>query len=329
MKLITGSAKKDFERWYKSFHRHMTHQDFEKNTYLVYNRILLAFGKFISEHEDVEIITDIKRDIILSFLEDLEFEYSKRSKGKRQKFAPKTKGLYIAILKAFTGYIDDHCDPDDNGVIHTFEPEFKRLAPKNINKKKKIKYLNDDEIMNTIDYLDRKIEERGSHYDFIHSLAIKIMIYAGTRITETLQLRLGDIIESDITNVHGVRDFYEIQLFDTKSGEEQFTLIKKSNIEKELEYFRSIIGEDDYIFKGIGAEERIDRSNFYKSVKKVFESAGVKRQGLHIFRHTAAISVYRKTKDILMAKELLRHSSLNTTMVYVTVVKRDLADGLR
>ena len=327
MVLQTGTISKDFQRWYKSYLRYMNHQEHKENTFLVYVRILDEFGKFLKKDKEVKVLKDIKKDTFLSFIEELEEKHLEKSK-ENKRYAAKTKGLYIAILKSFFEYINNNCDPDEKGIVYSFEREFKGLAPKKVNKKKKVKYLNDDEIVNIIDYVNLSIEE-GTHYDYIHSLAIKLMIFAGLRVTEMLNLLLKEIYISDIVNDKGEKDFYEIWLGETKSGEEQISLIKKEYIEKELGYFANIIGQDEFIFKGLGAEHRIDRSNMYKTVRKVYEKAGIKRKGLHILRHTAAVTLHRKTGDIVNVKELLRHSSLDTTMIYVKVEKRDLARGLR
>jgi len=327
MILQTGTISKDFQRWYKSYIRYMNHQETKKNTFLVYERILEDFGKFLKKSEDVKVIKDVKQDTILSFLEELEERHLEKKKGNKR-YSAKTKGLYVAILKSFFEHIGNKCDPDEHGVVYSFEREFKGLAPKKLNKKRKIKYLNDDEIMNIIDYVNLSMEE-GTHYDYIHSLAIKLMIFAGLRVTEMLNLLLKEVYTSNITNSKGEKDFYEIYLGETKSGEDQISLIKKEYIEKEIAYFSSVAGEDDYIFKGLGAEQRIDRSNMYKMTRKVYEKAGIKRKGLHILRHTAAVTLHRKTSNIVIVKELLRHSSLDTTMIYVKVEQRDLANGLR
>jgi len=57
--------------------------------------------------------------------------------------------------------------------------------------------------------------------------------------------------------------------------------------------------------------------------------AGITKQGLHIFRHTCAMQLYRKSKDILVTKEKLRHSDIKTTMIYAHAERSDVAEAMR
>jgi integrase len=46
-------------------------------------------------------------------------------------------------------------------------------------------------------------------------------------------------------------------------------------------------------------------------------------------RHTAADELYRETKDIVLAQQLLRHKSIETTRRYLHPSDADLRAGLR
>jgi site-specific recombinase XerD len=50
---------------------------------------------------------------------------------------------------------------------------------------------------------------------------------------------------------------------------------------------------------------------------------------LHELRHTAADELYRETKDIVIAQQLLRHKSIETTRRYLHPSDADLRAGLR
>lgn len=329
MTLITGNAIEDIERWEKPYKSQMVVQHAKENTLTVYGRVLRKFKEFIDGHDSVAIITDIKKPIILEFIQHLEKTHREKYPD-RKGFSSKTKSLYITVLKTFFDFISNTCDPDrDTGLVYSFNREFDKIFPKDANKKKKPKHLTDKEYENLMDYLSRRMEDNPSHYDYIHSLGIKLMIHAGLRITEMLNLTLDDFMESTQTNEKGERDFYEIFLSETKSGQEQEAMILKEAIQSELDYFESIIGMEDYIFKGLGSSQRIDRSNFYRTIKKIYEKAGIRRKGLHILRHTSAMRFQEKTDNVLLTQMHLRHAGVATTMVYVGVGKKELAMGLR
>ncbi|HIP44265.1 MAG TPA: hypothetical protein EYG93_02875 [Sulfurospirillum arcachonense] len=61
----------------------------------------------------------------------------------------------------------------------------------------------------------------------------------------------------------------------------------------------------------------------------LMNKAGITKQGLHIFRHTCAMQLYRKSKDILVTKEKLRHSDIKTTMIYAHAERSDVAEAMR
>jgi len=314
MLLDSGNVLNDFDRWVISFNRNARHREIAKSSLKIYNRIIEKLREFIT-NKDIKSLKDINQDFILEFLEYLE------DNSKVSKFATKTKILYISILRSFFMYISNN-----NSEFYTYEKEFKGIVPKNKNKSKKVKYLSDSNVEKLLKYLEDNLSEN-RHYSYIHSLGIKLMLYAGLRISEVLNLRLDDIYISDLKNENGERDFYEIYLRDTKSKEEQIALIKISYIKKELEYFTKL--NRKYIFQGKNSTKIINRSNFYISVGKILKKLNINQKGLHLFRHTCAMGLYRKTGNILVVKEALRHSNIKTTMIYAKAEKSDIAKAMR
>ncbi|MBA1420716.1 MAG: tyrosine-type recombinase/integrase [Epsilonproteobacteria bacterium] len=98
---------------------------------------------------------------------------------------------------------------------------------------------------------------------------------------------------------------------------------------EELTYFRKLYVKDDYIFQSKTKKTLIHRSNFYISVNKIMQHIGLDKKGLHLFRHTCAMQLYRKSKDILVTKEKLRHADIKTTMIYAHAEKSDVAKAMR
>jgi len=317
MRLQLGNIQSDYQRWLKSYMRHLKYKDVSKNTLDVYTRILHKLQLFIDEQNLAKMMQDMNKEFFLDFIEHSE------ENSKNGHFSKKTKQLYVSVLKSFFVYISDN-----NDEFYTYENEFK-IAPKGVNKGKKVKYLTDNEVYRVIDYIDDMRLNRGTYYDHIYALGIKLMLFGGLRISEVLSLKLSDITISDLTDGQGNRDIYEIHLQETKSGEEQTALIKIEDIEEELDYFRDRLDDDSYIFISKTKNTLIHRSNFYVSVKTIMQKAGLNKKGLHIYRHTCAMQLYRKSKDILVTKEKLRHSDIKTTMIYAQAEKSDVANAMR
>ena len=317
MKLEIGLIESDYARWLKSYMRHLKYKEVSKNTLLVYTRVLNHLRDYLSIQDTVEKLSDIDKEFFLDFLEYRE-EHSKNGY-----FSKKTKQLYISILKSFFVYISDN-----NDGFYTFENEFK-ISIKGANRAKKIKYLTDEEAQKIANYIEERTQNRGTRYDYIYALGIKLMLFGGLRISEVLGLRLKDITISDLVDEKGERDIYEIHLKETKSGEEQTALIKITDIVNELDYFGELLSSSDYIFINPKKKTLIHRSNYYIGVKNIMTKAGVDKKGRHIYKHTCAMQLYRKSRDILVTKEKLRHSDIKTTMIYAKAEKNDVARAMR
>ncbi len=317
MRLQLGNIESDYKRWLKSYMRHLKYKDASKNTLDVYARILHKLLGFIEDQSLALILQDMDKEFFLDFI-----EYSEEH-SKNHHFSKKTKQLYVSVLKSFFTYVSDN-----NDELYTFENEFK-ISLKNNKKLTKVKYLTDEEVTNIIEHLEDLKLNRGSYYDYIYALGIKLMLYGGLRISEVLNLKLNDFAISDLRDEEGNKDIYEIHLQDTKSGEEQTALIKIKDIKEELDYFKSLLIINDSIFKSKTKHTLIHRSNFYVSVKTIMQKAGIVKKGLHIYRHTCAMQLYRKSKDILVTKEKLRHSDIKTTMIYAHAEKSDVANAMR
>jgi len=317
MQLELGNIKSDYKRWLKSYLRHLKYKDSSKNTLEVYTRILHKLSEFIDTQTLVHCLKELNKEFFMDFI-----EYSAEHSSKGH-FSKKTKQLYLSILKSFFTYISDN-----NDEFYTFENEFK-ISIKSTKKTKKVKYLTDTEVTTIIEHLDDMRYNRGSYYDYIYSLGIKCMLYGGLRISEVLHLKLNDFALSDLLNNKGEHDIYEIRLNETKSGEEQTALIKVIDIAEELTYFRKLYDKNDYIFQSKTKKTLIHRSNFYVGVKSIMQKLGLDKKGLHLFRHTCAMQLYRKSKDILVTKEKLRHADIKTTMIYAHAEKSDVAEAMR
>ncbi len=318
MVLERGTLIGDYKRWLKSYLRNAKHREISENSMLIYHRVLNGLENYLEEQEEINKLREIDKEVILSFMETFE------ENSKHGKFSTKTKVLYIAVLKSFFIYISDN-----NDEFYTYEREFKGIIPKKGVKGKKVSYLSDEEVDKILEYLDSNLKNKKRHYDYIYSLGIKLMLFSGLRISEVLSLQMNNITISDIVDEHGNRDFYEIHLEDTKAKEEQTALIKIEHIELEMAYFRALWGRAEAIFRGKKSQNSINRSNFYISVNKIMEKLQIRGRGLHIFRHTCAMQLFRKTGNLLVLKETLRHSDIKTTMIYAHAEKRDIAKAMR
>jgi len=319
MKLQEKGVVADLHRWVKHFNKyHIEKEGSAKNTRDTYTRAIRYFLNYVELHSlKIKEMKNINRETFISFLYELEKEYGRE-------YSPKTKKLYITILKTLFDHISISVSADENGEYYTYEKEFIGVAPKKANRREKIKHLKKWEQKEVVNYVEGKLKDTNSHYANIHSLGIKLMMFGGMRISEMLNLKLINFQKYDKD-----KNFIEVQLNETKSGIEQSVFIKKKDIKKELNYFRKKIKNTDFVFKGIGARGKMDRSNFAKTINNIYRKAGINRSGLHILRHTSAMNLQEKSHDVSIVKEHLRHASITTTMIYVSEQKDSLLKALR
>lgn len=62
--------------------------------------------------------------------------------------------------------------------------------------------------------------------------------------------------------------------------------------------------------------------------KYLFLEAGIPLRRNHDFRHTAAVMLFRKTRNVFAVQEMLGHTNLETSCVYMRHVERPTASAL-
>ena len=70
---------------------------------------------------------------------------------------------------------------------------------------------------------------------------------------------------------------------------------------------------------------RLDRCSISRMVKGHFRAAGIgdERHTAHSLRHTAGTTAYRQTRNVAATKQYMRHTNINTTMIYIHDVERE------
>ncbi|CAA6807308.1 MAG: Unknown protein [uncultured Sulfurovum sp.] len=319
MKICTKKPLYDIQKWAKKWFR--TNEELADNTTEVYQRVIYLFIEYISIQVDNKALSSIKNineDFILDFIEWLE----DNSEDVVQ-FSSSTKILYLVILKSLFRYIEKRAEHEGDGTIFTWDKEFEDILKikKNRRGSSKLKYLDDSDIVNLLDYLSQMLEpENAKYYNYIYSFAIKMMMYGGFRVSELLNIRLKDIVFKGET--------FEVELTETKSNIVQYVPVREKYVLKELNYIRGHKLPNQFIFSSLTGTSRMNRSNLYRKVNSILKAAGVDKKGLHILRHTSAMLLLEKNGDVSLVKQLLRHADISTTMIYVNRSTKQLGEKI-
>ena len=126
----------------------------------------------------------------------------------------------------------------------------------------------------------------------------------GIRISELEYFTVEDVKKGEI-EVHCKNKIREI-------------LLPESLQIKLLDYAKEQNLESGMIFR-TAAGKKLNRSNIWKKLKHLSLKAGVLPEKVfpHSFRKLFARTVYQEEKDIALLADLLGHSSLNTTRIYI------------
>lgn len=137
---------------------------------------------------------------------------------------------------------------------------------------------------------------------------IEVFYSSGVRLEECSNLKLTDI-DSKNGCLHVVQG---------KGRKDRNTLLSPRCLETLRAYYRHHRPQV-YLFEGQRASERMHPRSIQHAVEQCYKQAGMEKKGYsaHTLRHSFATHLLDAGVDIHTIKELLGHSTLATTMVYL------------
>jgi len=175
---------------------------------------------------------------------------------------------------------------------------------KNIIKKQKNKSSHEIEILSKKEI--QKLLQVAENHPRDYAM-IKLMLNTGIRRSEVVNLTPQNFIR--------IEDEWYLQITQdeskgTSTRDIWISPCLKDTIDKVIHH------QDERIFK-------MTPDNVYKTIKKYIKKAGIEKNiSPHILRHTAISHVLMNGADIVAAKEMAGHKSLNTTMRYVHFINK-------
>jgi integrase len=139
------------------------------------------------------------------------------------------------------------------------------------------------------------------------SLLIELALKCGGRACELIPT-----YDSQGKNLTGIRkadlnpSFKTVHIRALKGSSNRDVGLSQDLFTRLVRYAADVEGE--YLFP-VSYPRLVQIWNEYRTVKKTF----------HCLRHTFAITLYRKTKDVLLLKRAMGHKSINSTMVYTNI----------
>ncbi len=193
-----------------------------------------------------------------------------------------------------------------------------------------IKYFNKSQIRLIRRTVRDKAEldmARGKITSIREWLVIDILTSTGVRVSETANLRCGDLkigyAQSEIFIRNG-------------KGSKSRTIQIPESLKKHLNRFlkwkatqNESVESDAYIF--LGQRGPWTSQAIQQIVKKYLKLLDLYESGksVHALRHSYAVELYRREKDLRAVQKQLGHSSIQTTQIYADVTKEDIQGQIK
>ena len=295
--MINDSFAQEIGRFFQYFVNELKLTNKSKYTIISYNTTIKSFIEFIRQYEKELSFNNFKKIDIMNFL-----EYKNMVLEKQSELEMSSKKLYITHLKTFFTFINENLDTDIKlSTIFKINIKIPKRTPKGV-ENKDVKLL--EEYIRNLK-LDNFLNIRAS-------LILKILLYSGARRGELEALRTDNFIEDN--------ELYVIHTIG-KGDKERTLYMPKEYIEKELLYYK--INNIKFI-ASTKSTKIMDGSQIYRFLNNTYKKIGIKYSGAHILRHTFAKSMIAKNVNIVTVKELLGHSSIQTTMIYTNPNQREV-----
>ena len=232
-------------------------------------------------------------------------------------YKQKTVKRKIASMKAFYNYLEE------SEIIA--ENPFRKIKVKFKETVTLPRIIPREEIEKLLNHMYQCLNENDkvSHKHMLRDVAvIEVFFATGARVYEISNIR-----EDSINLNTGL-----IKLFG-KGGKERYVQISNTSI---LEVLRKYYDENEQAIKKSGyffvnnRESRYTEQSIRLMLKKYTKQAGIERNITpHMFRHSFATYLIEEGVDVSCVQQILGHSSIKTTQIYIHIAAKKQAEILK
>ncbi len=256
-----------------------------KHTVDAYMLDIKAFMTYL-ESKSIK-VNELSREIVSKYMEELS----------DSKLSARTIHRKISTLKSFNKYLVYEKVIDDDVTSQLIFPKLPRTLPN---------YLTVEEVDLLLHF---NVKNKS---DFRNKVMIELMYSSGLRVSELLGIKLNDInIQHNTIRVTGKGTKDRIVMFSDECADllQEYLSVYRGQFLKQREC--------EFLFVTSRARQ-ITRQAFWKSLKTLAISQGIRAQGLspHTLRHSFATHILENGADLRVVQELLGHSDISTTEKY-------------
>jgi len=264
---------------------------------------IMASLQMLCEWADTEELRKLDHGTVLAFL-----HWGREERA----WEARTFRNHLQYLRSFFNWCIKQGFVTKNPTLDIEKPKLPKRLPRCLNREETQKVLN-----------------QAHWYPWRYSLEavrnetiLYVLIYTGLRLQELLDLEMGDL---DITN-------QEILIREGKGQKDRLVPIHPRLIpilQAYLAHRKASNNQSQFLFTGAQSEKPLSGKNVRTICQKLTRETGVYFTP-HMLRHTCARLLIEADIDVFKVKEILGHSSITTTMTYVSVstenLKRTLSD---
>lgn len=230
-----------------------------------------------------------------------------------QKYKPKTVKRKIASIKAFYNFMEDEAILSEN--------PFRRVKIKFKENMKLPRIIPRAEIERLLNFVYGP-QEKNSKWQLRDIAVIEIFFATGARVYEISNLRADCIdLSSGTIKILG------------KGGKERYIQVGTPDIIEVLKRyyakFQQEINESGYFFINQRGN-RFSEQSIRNMLRKYTLLSGIDRNITpHMFRHSFATYLIEEGVDVSCVQQILGHSSIKTTQIYIHIAAKKQAEILR
>ena len=273
--------------------------DIELNRYKIYLKTIKKFSDNTIDayiHDLLKLKKFTKKDLIKTTKSDLE-KFNKTL----NELDPKSKARVISSIKSFYKYEmikGNVCENISNVLII---PKFKKSIP---------------DIL-SIEEVDKLLDiEVIDHISARNKAMLELMYASGLRVTELINLKPNDVdLENNTVRTMGKGKMERI----IPIGDYATVAVKNY-----LYNYRPDNKKCDYLFLN-NHYNQMTRQGFFKVMKKLLLEKGINiKFSPHTLRHSFASHMLSNGADLRTIQELLGHSNISTTEIYLYVNSKEI-----
>ena len=147
--------------------------------------------------------------------------------------------------------------------------------------------------------------------NFKHRIILKFIYSGGLRVGELINIKWSHLDADRMT----------VLIKRSKGNKDRYVPLSE-NLLGDLVAYMAIGNKSQYVFSGGCIDKKMSASGIRFLMRKAVKRTGISKEGvcLHTLRHSFATHLLEDGLDIISIKELLGHSRLETTLVYLHVV---------